>query len=337
MSKPVFVSVIVPVYNGGQYLDQCLAAIRASSYSRYEVIVVGNGSTDDSLAIARKHEVVILHCPGPSGPGAARNSGAEGARGEILFFVDADVVVHPDTLARVVANFHRAPGIAAVFGSYDDSPAAQNFLSQYKNLLHHFVHQHANSEATTFWGGCGAVRREVFRKVGGFDQNRYPKASIEDIELGCRMHRLGYRLLLDRQLQATHLKEWRLGSLLRADIFCRAVPWTKLVLERQGLINDLNLQISQRVSAGMVACACLLLPLGILQPVIWSGLVLPLGIVLFLNRKLFAFFLRRRGARFATLAFPMHLLYYLYSGVTFGVYRSIYAMTGRHHFGSVDQ
>ena len=128
------VSIIVPVYNGGIGFDQCLNSIRNSTYQNYELIVVDNGSTDDSVSVAQKYGDLILHCPGPSGPGATRNVGAERARGEILFFIDADVVVRSDTLAKLVVDFRTHVDVVAVFGSYDDNPPASNFLSQYKNL-----------------------------------------------------------------------------------------------------------------------------------------------------------------------------------------------------------
>jgi GT2 family glycosyltransferase len=84
-----------------------------------------------------------------------------------------------------------------VFDSYDDETGEKNFISQYKNLFHHFVHQQSNTEAVTFWAGCGAIRQEIFDKVGGFDTARYARPSIEDIELGYWMRRMGYRLMLD--------------------------------------------------------------------------------------------------------------------------------------------
>jgi cellulose synthase/poly-beta-1,6-N-acetylglucosamine synthase-like glycosyltransferase len=80
----------------------------------------------------------------------------------VLFFVDADVMVSPDAIERVLGYFHREPEIDALFGSYDDQPAEPNFLSQYRNLLHHYVHQCGREEASTFWGACGAIRRDVF-------------------------------------------------------------------------------------------------------------------------------------------------------------------------------
>ncbi len=311
------VSIIVPVYNGGVGLQMCLQAIRDSSFTDFELIVVDNGSTDHSVQTSQAYTKKVLHCPGPSGPGAARNVGVKEALGEILVFIDADVVIKKETIRGLIEAFRRHPNVAAVFGSYDDEPYAQNFLSQYKNLLHHFVHQEGNPDATTFWGGCGAIRKEIFEKVGGFDQVKYPKPSIEDIELGYRLKQAGYYILLDKTVLSTHLKEWRLGSLLRAEIFYRAIPWSDLIMERKGLINDLNLQIGQRVSAGMTGVACFLLVGGFIHYHLVIAALVPLGIVLFLNRKLFGFFLKKKGLAFTCMAFVMHGIYYLYSSAAF--------------------
>ena len=91
----------------------------------------------------------------PRGPdlAAARNLAAETAKGEILVFIDADVVVKPDTIGKVARVSKFIPRFQALFGSYDDEPAEKNFLSQYKNLQHHFVHQNSSPEASTFWSG----------------------------------------------------------------------------------------------------------------------------------------------------------------------------------------
>ncbi len=319
MENQIFISVIVPVYNGEKFLHQCLDAIIASSYQSFELLVVDDRSTDRSVEIARQKSATILHMAQQSGPGAARNQAAQNARGEILFFVDADVVVRPETIAKVATDFSRHPEVGGVFGSYDDDPAEKNFLSQYKNLYHHFVHQQSSSEALTFWAGCGAIRREVFNAVGGFDAEQYPKPSIEDIELGYRMTRMGYRILLDKELQVKHLKEWRMKSLLRADILCRAMPWSKLLLKNKQLVNDLNLKTSDRISAALVCLSILILPFMIFQPMLLFAILFLLATVFLLNYKLYKFFLRRRGVAFVALAFPLQLLYYLYSSVAFAL------------------
>jgi GT2 family glycosyltransferase len=311
--------VIVPVYNGRVFLDRCLQAVASSSLPPDEIIVVDDASTDDSGDIARRRGASVLRMSHRSGPGAARNHGARAARSEVLFFVDADVVIRPDALERAATALARDAGLAAVFGSYDDEPPEQSFFSQYKNLSHHFVHQRSRAEATTFWAGCGAVRRDVFAALGGFDAARYPRPAIEDIELGYRMHRAGHRIRLDRDLQGTHLKRWSLGSMLRADILHRAVPWSRLILEHGAMLNDLNLRMADRISAVLV---CLAAALAVASP-FWPSLLLgalPLvGAVLVLNRDAFVFFLRRRGLWFAVRAFLMQLVYFLYSTVAFAV------------------
>ena len=256
------VSVIVPVHNGAASLARCLAALVASDYPHYECIVVDDGSTDDSRAIAARYPVaVVTLAGGPFGPAYARNRASEIARGDILFFVDADVIVSPEAIDQVAQVFRRHPDVDAVFGSYDENPESREFVSQYKNLFHHFVHQGSSEEGSTFWSGCGAIRREVFLKMGGFDEKRYSHPSIEDIDLGCRMRAAGHRILLDKQIQVKHLKRWTLRGMTMSDVFDRGIPWTLLILRERNLPNDLNLRFSQRVSA--LLSYLLLLDLGL--------------------------------------------------------------------------
>ena len=205
MENEPFVSVIIPVYNGSKYLNQCLDALMRSSYQQYEIIVVDDSSTDESVDICRKKGVSVLQMPHQSGPAAARNYGAKKARGDILLFVDSDVLVNRETISQVIANFMNNPNVVAVFGSYDDSSRAADFLSQFRNLFHHFIHQNSHQEAKTFWTGCGAIYREIFSQLQGFDEGWF---SIEDTELGHRIWKNGYRITLDKELQLKHLKHW---------------------------------------------------------------------------------------------------------------------------------
>ncbi|MCP4399853.1 MAG: hypothetical protein GY801_21430 [bacterium] len=157
---------------------------------------------------------------------------------------------------QVSAFFEEHPGVSALFGSYDDEPYETNFLSQYKNLMHHYMHRTGHEEASTFWAGCGAMRREVFLAIGGFDAHKYATPCIEDIELGYRLKKSGYRIRVLKALQAKHLKRWTPFSLLKADIFHRALPWTTLILEDKQFINDSEcryLQPNQRGPGGAVA------------------------------------------------------------------------------------
>ena len=241
------VSVIIPVYNAEVYLRQCLASLSASDEPAFECIVVDDGSTDGSLEVAREFGVQVLSTGSRKGPAFARNLGAKAARGEILFFVDSDVCVQPDTLARILAEFTMNPEVDAVMGSYDRWPSAINFMSQYRNLMHHYVHQRSRREAVTFWAGCGAMRREVFLEFGGFDE-AYRNPAIEDIELGYRLTAANRKLVLCSDIEVKHMKRWEFGSVMKTDFFYRALPWSELTFRADWMPNDLNLRISQRIS-----------------------------------------------------------------------------------------
>jgi hypothetical protein len=190
-------------------------------------------------------------------------------------------------------------------------------VSQYRNLLHHFVHQHGDAAASTFWAGCGAVRRDVFVELGGFDQERFPRPSIEDIELGYRLRAAGHRILLDKALQGTHLKRWTLRSVVKTDVLCRAIPWARLNLDRQASFTDLNLKASQRISVALVGGASLCVLLAVAHQGFAGGAAAgALGVVI-LNRDFFGFLRRQRGLVFAAACVPLHLLYFFYSGLSY--------------------
>ncbi|HEV2060815.1 MAG TPA: glycosyltransferase, partial [Solirubrobacteraceae bacterium] len=206
-------SVVIPATDTPATLGRCLAALERSS---------------------EPFEVAVVTAASASGPAAARNAGVARTSGEIVVFVDADVEVHPDALRRVREAFERDATLAAVFGAYDDRPAAPAVASRFRNLLHHYVHTSAGGAATTFWAGLGAIRREAFDAVGGFDAQRYARPCIEDIELGMRLHAAGRRIELDPAVRGTHLKRWTLASMVRTDLASRGAPWVALRLERGG-------------------------------------------------------------------------------------------------------
>ncbi len=326
MNIPPHVSVIIPVHNGAKHIGRCLDAVFASSYTALEVIVVDDCSTDDTVVVARQKGVSVYQVTMKSGPAAARNYGAGRARGEILLFIDVDVEVRRETISSVVEDFRQNPEIATVFGSYDDAPAEKNFLSQYRNLFHHFHHQQSSTKAFSFWAGCGAIKKDVFKELEGFNQERYNMSSIEDIELGYRLCERGYQILLDKRLQVKHLKRWEFIQMVRTDIFRRAVPWSWLILESACIPKDLNLKLHHKISSILTALLVFMIPLAVLECAVFRSVdgQLPAGVLLllvasllFLNRKLYAFFAKKRGMVFMVRAIPIHLLYYLYSGVSF--------------------
>jgi glycosyltransferase involved in cell wall biosynthesis len=327
-NKP-YISVIIPAYNSKKFIRECLETIDESTYKSFEIIVIDDASTDNTAEIARERGYTVLKLDSQSGPAVARNYGAEHAKGEILLFIDSDVLVKKDTLGLIASAFIDNPDISAVFGSYDDTPSDKDFLSQYRNLLHHYVHQQSNPDAATFWAGCGAVRKDVFVELKGFDHMRFAEPSIEDIELGYRMRDNGYKIKLDKNLQVTHLKHWGWYSMIKTDIFNRAVPWSKLILQTKSLPEDLNLRISDRVSTafvGLLLIGLFVLALDLLNIYnpLSTGLLLTIIAIIIvsliaLNRELYGFFLAKRGLKFTLLVIPLHFLYYFYCGAAFGV------------------
>jgi GT2 family glycosyltransferase len=309
------ISIVIPVRDGGENFRNCLRSLDEFAPKSIEIIVVVDGGTDDSQQLATEFGAKVLAFSTSSGPAYARNLGAAVATREILFFIDADVTIGAATIDRVVEIFSERPDVAAAIGSYDDAPGAANFLSQYKNLFHHYTHQAADTNASTFWGACGAIRRRVFCDIGGFDEAyRYP--SIEDIELGYRLRQAGYQIQLCKTLQVKHLKRWEAGSLLRAEFFYRAVPWTELLWRDRGSIaNDLNLKVSSRLS--------LLLTFSIIATLLsswwWPSAVFIAGslsvLLLLINLPVYQFFHHKRGLWFTLQVIPWHWLYFCYGGL----------------------
>jgi GT2 family glycosyltransferase len=315
-SHHIGLSIIVPAYNNPDDLELCLTALLTDARPDWEVIVVDDGSRESIRAVAAARGLKSLRLDKNAGPSSARNLGARDAVGDILLFVDSDVVVASGAIARLLDVFDREPTVDAVFGSYDSGPRAAGVISQYRNLLHHYVHQTGNREASTFWAGFGAVRRTAFTAIGGFDEKRFARC-MEDIELGYRLRHGGHRIVMDRTIQGTHLKRWTLRSIIRTDVFCRAIPWTRLILERPSVPGDLNQKPGQRASVALLGLVCLSLLVAVVRV---KALVVALAAlvgVLVLNRDLYAFFVRARGLLFTLAAIPLHLLYFLYCGLAY--------------------
>ena len=328
------ISVIMPAYNAAHYLELSLPPLIAMRERGdiEEVLVVDDCSPDPSnIAVAEKIGATVIRMQQNGGPGAARNHAATLAKGDVLWLVDADVVAH-ETGADVLRRSFADDQVAAVFGSYDRNPPAENFASQYKNLVHRYYHQRGRQDSDTFWSGCGAIRRSVYLDLGGFDGAKYGRPSIEDIEFGHRMREAGWKIRLAHDLLGTHLKRWTLAEVVRTDIFQRAVPWSHLILSGRGMSNDLNVSGAERIKA-VVALMWWMGLLTCMVPVLWPwapGSFLALtGLVVVLNRNLLGFFKGNRGVWFAARAAVYHQFYYVYGAATFAICALAYHLGGK--------
>jgi GT2 family glycosyltransferase len=281
------ISVVVPATDRPATLPRCTAALQRAAEAAGPV------------------EIVVVNGPPGLGVCAARNTGADRASGEVLVFVDSDVEVHADALARVRAAFAGDPGLTAVFGSYDDSPPGGT-VAAFRNLLHHHVHHGGAGPAGTFWSGLGAIRREAFQAAGGFDGERYPHPSIEDVDLGARLAARGARIVLDPAIQGTHLKAWTLRSMVRTDFARRGVPWVALILASGRASTTLNLGRRHRASA--MACAVGVAGLLVRRPAAaFAALLVLLGA----NHDFYALLVRRRGVVEAAAGVGLHVVHHL--------------------------
>ena len=317
-SEAFTISVVTPVHGRGDTLRACMEGVRGQNLPADEVIVVANGASDAALDIAREFADKVIIEEQTLGPAAARNRGVEKSNGTILLFIDADVIPHPDVTEKVVSIFHQYPDLSAIIGSYDDDPGRADFMSRYRNLLHHYVHQTSNEEAATFWGACGTIRREAFLEVGGFDEINFADC-IEDIDLGYRLRQAGHQIRLQKDLQVKHLKHWDLRTLLYTDIFHRALPWSRLLLEHPEYMNDLNVNRKERTSAMLLAVMLGSLLLSVMLPCLFIFTLLSAGGLLWLNAPLYRFFYRQHGLSFMLRSIAAHWMYYLYSILSFGV------------------
>lgn len=320
MHSDLAIDVVIPAHNAQRDIVACLAPLLGMRHRGEiaRIIVVDDASTDATGAVAASagadRVVKLAAC---QGAGGARNSGVAVSNAAIIWFVDADVVVH-DNAARVLArHLSGSKKVDALFGSYGLEPIADNFLSQYKNLIHHRTHQRHAGPAQTFWTGCGAVTRAAFDAINGFDAVGYRDIGMEDVDFGYRLRAAGYAIELISDWQCEHRKRWTVFNLLRVEIFHRALPWSRLILTHPKAPARLNVDGVERLRAGIAGLfvLCVLLVLFGLISAAW--LAAPSIAVGYVNRGLFRFFNRHRGLIFAVRAVLFHQIYYLYSAAAF--------------------
>lgn len=317
------VAVVVPVGGAAPTWSRSARSLARLDPAPGELVVVVDGPHEDLADTAREAGARVVTLEERGGPARARNCGVQATSADVILFVDADIEVPPDLVARVAETFTSRPDLSALMGSYDDSPGDPGFLSQYRNLLHHFVHQNGREVASTFWAGCGAVRRPAFEELGGFDETLVDR--IEDIDLGARLIRAGHSIRLVKDLQVKHLKRWSLTGMLATDLWRRAVPWTELMLREGAMVNDLNVRFQDRVSVAAAFVALLALAAAVLWPPLLAVAALAVLAVVGLNAPLFRFYLRQRGPLFALGTLPLYWIFLLVCGigVALGLFRHL--------------
>lgn len=314
-------SVVIPVHNGAHYLDRCFAGIATSRFRDFEVVVVDDASTDDLPDVLRRHpDVRSVRNETPRGAGGARNVGVEAARADRICFIDSDIVVREETFAIVDRRLSE-DGVDGVVGMLDKTTEGTNFPSRYENDYMHFVYREHAEEMDILYTSIAAIHRAPFEAVGGFDEN-YRGAGIEDMELGQRLVKAGYRLRLDHSLRVYHLKRFGWRQLLRINRR-KATGSLRIMLRNRREKKapptgaDLHVGPDLRFLAGIPATGAMLVAALAAWWWPWAGWVaLALGLtVLTLNFGFLSFMRRERGIGFALAAIPFLLVQFVNYGI----------------------
>jgi len=237
----MMISFVIPLYNAEKTIGRTLESLKAVEYENFEVIVVDDCSTDSSAEIVKKYDCQLVSSEKKLGAAVARNLGVERARGDIIFFIDSDILVKSDCATRVERTFKENEDVVAVVGILSKDNPFDNFSSQYKNLHMHFYMKNMPRNISCIYTSVTAVRSETFKEVGFFDSKtcRVCSASVEDIDLGQRIADAGHKIMLDPELQVVHLRNFSLKGLISND-FRRAIDWSLLFFQKNGLMRSLK-------------------------------------------------------------------------------------------------
>lgn len=323
-----FISVIIPNHNGAKTIGLCLEAAFKSDYSDFEVVVVDDFSSDDSTAIIEKFPCRLIRLNEHGGASKTRNTGAANSRGEVLFFIDADCLLQPDTLAVAASTYGKEGPGAIIGGTYTMLPYDQNFFSTFQSVYIHYSETKNLCNPDYIATHAMLIAKDIFQKNGGFDENFMP--ILEDVEFSHRLKKRGARLLMDKNILVQHIFNFSLVKSMRNGIR-KSKYWSIYSIKNRDLLSDSG-TASLEFKFNVISCFVnILLILTGIALKSWT-VVLPVLLLfcssLYMNRQLISAFLESKGPFFAISA----LLYYSFVypfAVGIGVFSGIFSQ----HFG----
>ena len=193
------ISFVIPVRDDATRLRRCIRSIKenVSSRATVEIIVVDNGSSDDSVEVARAEDATVLQLP-QTRLGELRNGGAAAAHGDVLAFVDADNEIAPDWVQSALEALAANHKVGAVGAPYS-APAPGTWVQQLYDRLR--PHPSGRIDVDWLWSGNMAISRSAFEAVGGFDT---ALETCEDVDLCRKLRARGYAVLADSRLENVH-------------------------------------------------------------------------------------------------------------------------------------
>jgi GT2 family glycosyltransferase len=302
------ISVIIPNRNGGRTIGKCLEALFASDYDDFEVIVVDDGSDDDSAAVIGRYPCRLVTLGSHCGASKARNTGAGVAGGELLFFIDADCVVEKDTLC-LVNRAARGKQQMVCGGTYTKKAYDDTFFSTFQSAFIHYF-ETKSSEPDYIASHAMVIDRRTFEQSDGFPEDFLP--IIEDVEFSHRLKKTGIKLAMEPTILVSHIFDFTLiGSLRNA--FRKSRYWTVYSLKNRDLFHDsgtASLELKTNVISLFLAAIFCLLSIVSGTPAFLIPAATVFVLNLSVNRKLFAAFYSAKGLFFALCAAFYYVLVY---------------------------
>ncbi|MBI5409057.1 MAG: glycosyltransferase family 2 protein [Nitrospirae bacterium] len=227
-------SLIIPTYNASRFMPGLLDSVFREKIDDMEVIIVDDCSKDDTVALAGNYPVRVIELEKNGGPARARNLGVEAAKGDIIFFLDSDVLVLDGTIREVKEYFDKNPSAKCVIGVCDTEPLNKGFVPRYMAMFE-YIHLIGTPEnkVSVFAPRCGAIKKDFFLKIGAYNES-YKGADVEDFELARRINKADY-IFLDQKMRVRH----QFAGFRQAvrNYFKRAVMWVHLFFKEKKLDN----------------------------------------------------------------------------------------------------
>ncbi|MEC7584192.1 MAG: glycosyltransferase family A protein [Planctomycetota bacterium] len=308
MAELPFLSIVIPMHNSAATIEPCLQAACAVDYPNFEVVVIDDGSTDNSAELARKFDVDLRIQPENGGAGKARNAGAAAAKGEFIFFTDSDCVVPPDILHKAAKAIEAEGSGKVIGGSYTPLAHDHGLFNSFQSV---FVNYSETKYRTPDYIATHAmlIPKAIFDDGEQFQERFLP--ILEDVDFCHRLRRRGIELVMRPEILVGHIFRFSLWRSMR-NAYRKSRWWTRYHLNNKDALTDsgtASFELKSNVMLWTVQMACWAAFLALGSPLYaWVALG-AIALSLVLSRRLIGAFLASGGG----VPFALGcILYYLF-------------------------
>ena len=304
------ISVIIPVYNGAKYLEKCLESVFASDYRGFEAIVVDDASTDNSTEIAGRFPCRIINLPENKGVANARNNGADAARGDILIFIDSDIVLEENTISRFVKN-HENPNIKICHCQIYPESLTGGFAPNLGAVIWHHYNRLMGESSSFIPTEAFSIDKRVFNEIGRFD-TRFKSAGGEEFEIGMAAKRHGYKIYQDQSFSIHHhfqgfWPRWK-------TLFRRSAVYGRIVFQRNFRLDKGHGTAREGINAALSVIGTLAIGMSVFIKGAFVLFLMTVITEILLDIDLNLFIIKKRGVLFFIKSIPAQFLWYLAMG-----------------------